>query len=49
MGAKNCKSKMAKSVCTRRQNAHEIFNPIIVFLVSYKFIAFIMKIMFGIL
>ena len=45
----NCKSKMAKSFCTRRQNGHELFNPIFEFLLSYKFTPFIMKIMFEIL
>ena len=27
----NCKSKMAKSVCTRRLNGYELFNLIFVF------------------
>ena len=45
----NCNSKMAKSVCARRLNGYEIFNPIFVFLITYKFTAFIMKLMFGIL
>jgi len=43
----NCKSKMAKSFCMRRQNGPEIFNPIFVFLLSCKFIVFIKKLMFG--
>ena len=46
---RNCKSKMAKSICMRRQNGYELFNPIFVFMISYKFTAFIMKVMFGIL
>jgi len=31
------------------KNGAELFNPIFVFLISYKFTTFIMKIMFGIL
>ena len=38
---------MAKSVRTRRQTGYELLNPIFVFLVSYKFAALNMKIMYG--
>ena len=44
---RNCKSKMAKSICMRRQNGYELFNPIFACLVFYKFTALNMKIMFG--
>jgi len=42
----NPNTKIGKSIYTRRQNGHKLFNPILVFLVSYKFSAIIIKIMF---
>jgi len=38
---------METSVCRRRQNGYEFYNPICVFLVSYKLIDLIMKILSG--
>jgi len=38
-----------KSFACGAKNGYEIFNPIFVLLISYKFTTFIMKIMFGIL
>jgi hypothetical protein len=40
---------MATNVDTRRKDGYEFYNTIFVFLISYKFTAIIMKIMFGIL
>jgi hypothetical protein len=38
-----------KAFARGAKNGYEISNPIFVFLISYKFTTFIMKIMFGIL
>jgi hypothetical protein len=43
------KSKMAKGLARSAKNGYVRFNSIFVFLISYKFTAFLMKIMFGIL